>query len=132
MSSNEAWNSLRNHIKEMSGDDYRAGCLTSYGRLIVSPGEIMTHEGMLERLGDINGEIKSQTDLKECVTPNLGLKYINPCIEERHGEIENIKEKRLEENKKKAIIGQWEQEKKYFSHITLPVKLFNYWKAKIA
>ena len=132
MSSSEAWNSLMNHIKEMSGDDYNAGCLTSYGKTIVSPGETITHEGMLERLSDINGEIKSQTDLKECVTPYLGLKYINPCIEERHGEIEEIKEKRLEETRKKAIIGQWEQEKKYFSHITLPVKLFNYWKAKIA
>jgi len=132
MSSSEAWNSLMNHIKEMSGDDYKAGCLTSYGKTIVSPGEIITHEGMLDRLGDMNGEIKSQTDLKECITPNLGLKYINPCIEERQGTIEEIKEKRLEETRKKAIIGQWEQEKKYFSHITLPIKLFNYWKAKIA
>jgi len=132
MSSNDEFISSVHLTREMSGDDYRTGCLTSYGRLIVSPGEIITHEGMLERLGDMNGEIKSQTDLKEYITPNLGLKYINPCIEERHGEIEEIKEKRLEENKKKAIIGQWEQEKKYFSHITLPVKLFNYWKAKIA
>ena len=132
MPSSEVFESLLTQIKEMSGDDYKAGCLTSYGKTIVSPGETITHEGMLERLGDIDGEIKFQTDLKEYITPNLGLKYITPNMDERHGEIENIKEKRLEENRKKAIIGQWEQEKKYFSHITLPVKLFNYWKAKIA
>ena len=109
-------------VREMCGDEFNSPCLKSYGRMIVSPGETMTHEGMLERLGDMNGEIKSQTDLK----------YINPNIEERLGTIEEIKEKRLQENNDKAIIGQWEQEKKYFSHVTLPVKLFKYWKAKIA
>lgn len=132
MSSNDEFLDSVHLTREMCGDEFHSGCLQSNGRLIVSPGETITHEGMLERLGDMNGEIKFQTDLKECITPNLGLKYITANIDERHGEIENIKEKRLEENKKKAIIGQWEQEEKYFSHITLPVKLFNYWKAKIA